>query len=115
MTLVPDSFRIPFCFLRASSARLLLTIGALASGVALVCAIDLVNQSVLTAFVEVIDAMAGRAALQVTTGVSGLFPEDLAETVAKVPGVELAVPIVSASAFVTDGTGEILTVHGIDI
>ena len=32
-----------------------------------------------------------------------------------VEGVELAVPVVSASAFTTDGSGELLTVHGVDI
>jgi putative ABC transport system permease protein len=115
MNWIFDSFRIPLCFLRASYTRLTLTISALAAGVALVCAIDLVNQSVLAAFVEVVDTMAGRAALQVSTGSSGLFAEEVADTVAAVPGVELAVPVVSANAFVTDGSGEILTVHGVDI
>ncbi len=115
MSWLLDSFRIPLCFLRASYARLTLTVGALAAGVALVCAIDLVNQSVLTAFVEVVDTMAGRAALQVSTGATGLFAEEVADAVAAVPGVELAVPIVSANAFATDGSGELLTVHGVDI
>jgi hypothetical protein len=32
-----------------------------------------------------------------------------------VPGVELAVPIVHATAFPTDGSGEALTVQGIDL
>jgi putative ABC transport system permease protein len=88
---------------------------ALASGVALVCAIDLVNRSVARAFVEIIDAMAGRASLQVSTGDRGLMPEDLARTVAGVAGVELAVPVVSATAFVADGSREQLTVHGVDV
>src|SRR6266481_40090 len=109
------SFRMPLRFLRGSYSRLALTVIALALGVALVCAIDLVNQAVLRAFVEVIDTMAGRAALQVTAGEGGLFPEDVAAKVAAVPGVELAVPVVNATAFTADDSGELLTVHGVDI
>jgi len=109
------SLRLPLRFLRGSYSRLALTVIALACGVALVCAIDLVNRAVLRAFTEVIDNMAGRAALQVTAGPGGLFPEEVAATVAAVPGVELAVPVVSATAFTTDGSGELLTVHGVDI
>lgn len=109
------SFRIPLRFLRGSYTRLALTVIALASGVALVCAIDLVNRAVLRGFVEVIDTMAGRAALQVRAGEDGLFPESVAATVSAVPGVELAVPLVSASAFTAEDTGELLTIHGVDI
>lgn len=115
MTGLGNSFWIPLCFLRSSYSRLLLTVGALAAGVALVCAIDLVNQSVLRAFVDVVDNMTGRAALQVSGGTGALFSESVGEVVAAVPGVELAVPVVSASAFATDGSGESLTIHGVDV
>ena len=107
--------RLPLRFLRGHYGRLALTVFALACGVALVCAIDLVNRAVSYAFVEVIDTMAGRAALQVTAGANGLLPEELAQSIEGTPGVELAVPAVSAMAFTTDGRGELLTVHGIDI
>jgi len=102
-------------FVRGSYGRLALTVVALALGVGLVCAIDLVNRAVVRAFVEVIDTMAGRAALQVTAGEAGLFAEEVAATVASVPGVELAVPVVSTTAFIADDSGEQLTVHGVDI
>jgi len=102
-------------FQRGSYARVASVVIALALGVALVCAMDLVNRSVLRAFVEVVDTMAGRAALQVTAGPGGVFPEDVAVAVARVPGVDLAVPVVSASAFLSNGSGELLTVHGVDI
>src|ERR1700752_2183767 len=108
--LTAPGLRMPLRFLRGGYMWLALTVVALASGVALVCAIDLVNRAVLRAFVEVVDTMAGRAALQVTAGEGGLFAEDLANTVGKVPGVELAVPVVSASAFTADDSGELLTV-----
>jgi putative ABC transport system permease protein len=106
---------MPLRFLRGHTGRLLLSIIALACGVALVCAIDLVNRAVARAFVDVVDTMAGRAALQIGTGGTGLFAEETADTVAAVPGVELAVPVVSATAFTTDGSGELLTVHGVDL
>jgi putative ABC transport system permease protein len=109
------SFRIPLRFLRGSYSHLVLTVIALGCGVALVCAIDLVNRAVLHAFVEIIDTMAGRAALQVSAGESGLFPEEIAQKVSSVPGVELAVPVVNAAAFTTDDSGEMLTVQGVDV
>jgi putative ABC transport system permease protein len=112
---IRDSFRIPLCFLRSNYGRVALTIGALAAGVALVCAIQLVNQSVLRAFEDIIDTMAGRAALQISAGNAGFFPEEVADVVSKVPGVELAAQTVGATAFVADGSGELLTIHGVDI
>lgn len=107
--------RIPIRFVRGSTVRLLLTVVALACGVALICAIDLANRAVYLAFVDVIDTMAGRASLQVTAGGGALFGEEVATAAARVEGVELAVPVVSSWAFTTDGTGEQLTVHGIDV
>src|SRR5262245_34867326 len=73
------------------------------------------NASVLESFLDTADAMAGRAALQVVAGEGLTFPEQLVETVATTPGVKLAVPLVRAVAFPDDGSGEMLTVHGIDL
>jgi len=109
------SVYLPSRFLRGSGARLVLTVTAVACGVALVCAIDLVNRAVFRAFVEIVDTMAGRAALHVTAGPGGSFPEDVAVSVGNIPGVELAVPVVSAATFTTDGSGEALAVHGVDL
>src|SRR5512143_2054273 len=99
VAVIGDTLRMARRFARGSGARLALTVAALACGVALVCAIDLVNRAVLAAFVEVVDTMAGRAALQVTAIGVGQFSEEVAATVAAVPGVELAVPVVDATAF----------------
>jgi putative ABC transport system permease protein len=109
------SLSIPRRFLRGNTSALLLTAVALACGVSLVCAIDLTNRCVQQAFVEVIDTMAGRASLHVSAGPAGLIPEDLVPPIATVAGVEMAVPIVTASAFLADGSGQQLAVHGIDI
>src|SRR5262249_7692270 len=102
-------------FARGSYAALALTVVAIACGVALVCAIDLANRAVLRAFVEVVDTMAGRAALQVVSGEGGLFSEDVAGTVAEIPGVELTVPVVRGTAFVADEAGEPVAVQAMDL
>src|SRR2546428_171548 len=88
------NLRLPLRFLRGHTGRLALTLVALAWGVALVCAIDVVNRAVLLAFVEVVDTMAGRAALEIAAGEGALFAEDVAAHAAAVPGVELAVLVV---------------------
>jgi putative ABC transport system permease protein len=108
-------FRFARRFTRGGALGLALTVAALACGVALVCAIDIVNRAVGRAFSEVIDTMAGRAAIEVSTGSTGLFPADLADTVAAVPGVEVAVPVVGAVAATVDGSRELLTVHGVEL
>lgn len=102
---------MPRRFLRGRFLGLSLTVIALALGVALVAAMDLVNRAVLHAFSEVIDTMAGRAALQVVAGSGAFFDERLAADVASIDGVEQAVPVVSASTFAGEGE-EVLSVHG---
>ncbi|TME76708.1 MAG: hypothetical protein E6I48_03990, partial [Chloroflexi bacterium] len=109
------SFRLPLLFLRGHYVRLGLAIVALAIAVAFVSAIDLINRAVMLAFTEVVDTMAGRAALQVSAGENGLFPEDVAAGIAHLPGVELAVSVVTATAFTTDARGEVLSVLGVDV
>src|SRR5262245_17866888 len=108
------SLKFPRRFMRRGFGRLVLTVIALTCGVALVCAMDLVNRAVLPAFVEVVDTMAGRAALQVTAG-GAPFAEDVSERIASAPGVAMAVPVVSATAFTADGSGELMTVHGVEV
>lgn len=109
------SLRMPRRFLRGGLTRLALTVLALACGVALVGALDLVNRAVLTGFVEVIDGMAGRATLQVTVEDSGAFPETLAGAVAAVDGVTRVVAVVTATAFTTTAPPEALTVQAFDL
>src|SRR5438128_1822357 len=100
-------------FTRGSTARLGLTVLAVAWGVALIAGVCLANRAVLRAFVEVIDTMAGRAALEVVAGEGGLFPEDVAAAVGATPGVEAAAPCVKGAAFAEGGA--LLTVYGVDL
>lgn len=107
--------RTPLRFLRGSVGRLTLTVVALACGVALICALDLVTGGVLRAFVEIVDSMAGRATLQVTVEGSGTFPETVADDIAAVAGVRQAIPVVSATAFTVTQPAESLTVQAFDV
>src|SRR5262249_52409745 len=66
-------------------------------------------------FLETVDGVAGRAALTVSAGEGAMFPEEIADRIAAVPGVTLAVPLVRAVTFLDDGSGELLTVHGVDL
>jgi len=105
---------MPWRCLRGHWGRLTLTVIALALGVSGICAIDLENRAVLAAFTEVMGSVSGRADLQVTAGNGMPFAKSVAAAAA-VPGVALIVPVVSATAFVADGSGEALTVHGFDL
>lgn len=109
------SVRMPRRFLRGGYGRLLMTMLALACGVALVCALDLVNRAVLRGFIEIIDGMAGRATLQIAVEDAGAFPESLAGEVAAVAGVGRVVPVVAATAFTITDPPEALAVQAFDV
>src|SRR5215831_7349893 len=106
------SLRMAFRHVQAGFGRMVLSVVALALGVALVVAVELMNAAVLDSFLDTVDGMAGRAALTVTGGEGLTFDESIVGRVAAVPGVSLAVPLVTAVAFPDDGSGELLTVYG---
>jgi putative ABC transport system permease protein len=108
-------FRLPLRFLRGHYGRLALTVIAVACGVAQVSGNDLVSHAALTAFVNVIDTVAGRASLQVSSGEGASFSEEVSRVVAAIPGVALVVPVISATAFTTDESGDLLAVQGFDV
>jgi putative ABC transport system permease protein len=95
----------------------MLTAGGIACGVALIVAIEVINASTLGAFTEAIDDLAGTAALQVRGHGAGGFPEDVAERLRDLPGVAHAVPILTDTFFVVDGSaaGEALSVFAADV
>jgi hypothetical protein len=92
---------------------LLLTVIGLACGVAQVSGSALVSRAALQSFDDVIDTVAGRAALQIHAGEGALFSSDVATAVANVPGVERVVPVVSSTAFTADASGELLRIQGL--
>jgi putative ABC transport system permease protein len=73
------------------------------------------NAAVLQGFLDTADATAGRAALVIAGDEGTSFSDQIASLVSAVPGVSLAVPLVRGVAFPDDGSGELLTVHGIDL
>src|SRR5215470_2323773 len=100
------SLKMAYRHVRSAWTRMALSVLA----VGLVVAIRLMNGAVLASFLDAVDAMGGRAALSITGADGGAFPDALVDTVAAVPGVKLAVPLVSSIAFPDDDTGELLTV-----
>jgi putative ABC transport system permease protein len=109
------SLTLAYRHVRSAVGRVALSVVAVALGVALVVAIRLMNTAVLQSFLDAVDAVGGRAALTITARDNATFPEDVTETVAGVRGVRLAVPLVTGVAFPDDASGELLTVHGVDL
>src|SRR5262245_55686671 len=108
------SLKMAYRHVRRTFGRMALSVLAVGLGASLVVAIRLMNTAVLESFLDAVDGLSGRAALSVTVPDGSSFPDTLVDTVAAVPGVELAVPLVSGVAFPDDGSGELLTVHGVD-
>src|SRR3989454_9300186 len=101
--------------LRGQGPRAALTAAGVACGVALVVAIRIINASTLASFAGAIDDLAGTAALQVRG--PGPFPEEVAERLRAIPGVDHAVPIVTTTFFGVEPplAGEALSVFAADV
>ena len=88
---------ITWPYVRKHALRTMLTVAGIALGVAVFVAMNSANASVLRAFSQTIDQIAGRAELQVTSGETG-FAEDVLDRVQSVPSVRVAVPVIEAVA-----------------
>ena len=75
--------------------RTLLTVSGVALGVAVFVAVRLANRSALASFADSVDAVAGRADLEVRASSDG-FDERWFLAARRVPGVEAAAPMVEA-------------------
>ena len=80
----------------------LLTVSGVALGVAVFVAIRLASGSALASFADTVDAVAGRANLQVQSRSDG-FDERLYLRIRQVPGVQAAAPVVQVSALARAG------------
>jgi putative ABC transport system permease protein len=109
------SLRFAYRHFRASFWAMALSMIAVALGVALVVAIRLMNSTVLQGFLDTVDATAGRASLMVGGDEGAFFSDEIVSKISAVPGVKLAVPLVRGVAFPNDDSGELLTVHGVDL
>jgi len=96
--------------------RTAITVSGIALGVASVIAMTLVNDGVMASLRRGVEAIAGRADLEVSAGSVGLA-EDVVERVAAVPGVAHVAPLLEATVTVTGpkrAAGEALLVIGLD-
>ncbi len=105
---------ISWPYARRHVLRTALTVGGVVLGVAVFVAMHTANRSVLAAFSQTIDRIAGRTDLQITAGDTG-FPEEVLERVQGASTVAVAVPAIEAvveSGLPGQGT---LLVLGIDM
>jgi putative ABC transport system permease protein len=108
--------RISLRQLRVSWARTLLVVIGIATGVALIVAIDLVNASVLTNFRKSLALISGPASLEVVLGVGEIgFVQGSADVVATDPDVIAAVPLVRGTVSLADGASDEVELFGVDL
>lgn len=88
---------ISWQYVRKHLLRSLLTIAGIVLGVAVFVGMHTANQSVVKAFTQTVDRIAGATQLQITAGEAG-FEEDVLERVQNVPEVRVAVPVIEAVA-----------------
>src|ERR1700720_447990 len=102
---------ISWPYARKHLLRWLLTAAGIVLGVGVFVGMHMANQSVLAAFHETIDRIAGATQLQVTAGEAG-FGEDVLEKVQSLPEVRAASPVIEAT--VSTGQGNLL-ILGVDM
>src|SRR5262245_10940892 len=101
---------------RTTPGRLSLIVGGVASGIALIAALGIINVSVLANFRAGLERAAGKAAVQVALGTGEFgFDEGIAATVQQEPGVEVAFGLVRGYLAATDGSGTVLQLYGVDL
>ncbi len=99
---------------RAHPMRAVTAAVAIAVGVALGLAVHLVNASALNEFSQAVSTVNGDAELQVRGVSPAGFDEDLYPTLARLPGVAAASPVVELTAGVK-GAREPVTLIGLDV
>ncbi len=102
---------ISWPYARKHLLRWLLTTAGIVLGVGVFVGMHTANQSVLAAFRETIDRVAGATQLQITAGEPG-FGEDVLEKVQSLPEVRAASPVIEAT--VSTDKGNIL-ILGVDM
>ncbi|MEP7207466.1 MAG: FtsX-like permease family protein [Casimicrobiaceae bacterium] len=93
--------------------RTLLAVLAIALGVALGFAVQMINRAAVNELARGVQALAGEADLQVR-GARGGFDEALYPVLARYPGVAVASPVVEVDARIA-GTDESLRIVGLDL
>lgn len=96
-----------------SPARALLSVSGVALGVSVFVAIRLASGSAVTAFQDSVDALAGKANLQVTTS-NGMVSEKPFPRLLKIDGVKSAWPVIQTLAANPGNPSEPLLIVGLD-
>src|ERR1700722_16380389 len=102
---------ISWPYARKHLLRTLLTTAGIVLGVAVFVGMHTANQTVLAAFHDTIDRIAGATQLQISAGEPG-FDEEILEKVQNVPQVAAASPVIEAT--VQTGQGNVLLL-GVDM
>ncbi len=98
---------------RQGKGRLALSLGAIALGVALGYAVQLVNQSAINEFSQAVQTLSGTADLEIRGPRAG-FDEALYPRLARMPEVAVASPVIEADVRFVGGS-ERLRVLGVDV
>src|SRR5262245_13719875 len=94
---------------RGAPARLVLVLGGIAIGIALIAALGIINRSVLANFRDMLERAAGKASLQVTLGTGEVgFDESLLDVVARDRDVTDAFGFTRGTLSPADGSGDVL-------
>ena len=102
---------ISWPYARKHLLRWLLTMAGIVLGVGVFVGMHTANQSVLAAFRETIDKVAGTTQLQITAGEPG-FGEEVLEKVQSLPEVRAAAPVIEATVATEQGN---LLILGVDM
>lgn len=106
---------ISWPYARKHLLRWLLTMAGIVLGVGVFVGMHTANQSVLAAFRETIDKVAGTTQLQITAGEPG-FGEEILEKVQSLPEVRAAAPVIEATvALNTAAAQSNLLILGVDM
>src|SRR5207247_7820604 len=101
---------------RAAPGRLALMLGGIASGVALIAALGIINESVVANFRTRLERAAGKAALELSLGMGEVgFDESLVQMVGADAGVAHAFGFIRGTLAAADQSGEVLQLFGIDL
>ena len=101
---------------RAAPMRLVLMVGGIAVGVALIAALGIINKSVLANFRASLERVAGKASLQVVLGTGEVgFAEEAVEVVGRDPDVSHAFGLVRGWLAATDDSGDTVQLFGVDL
>src|SRR5690349_9683740 len=104
---------ISFRHLRFSPLRTALVVIGIALGVCMLCAVLATNNSLIAAFEDMVDRVAGKADLTVAGSDSGI-PSSLTGEIAEVEGVAHAAAMLEVTTRSADGIGGALLVLGVD-